>query len=112
MKIAAGILIGRDRHVDLLALIAVLQLGLSGLLFHFGEILKDPVLKKVHVLAEIGFLVLGNVAHFLHQRVHFTRFAVQILLAKLIDAAGVGAAFGFFQEFLPDLIKPAHNFSF
>ena len=112
VKIAADHLLCGDRDIDLLLLIAVLQLRLPGFLFHLCQIFQDPVFEDVDILAEFGFLLLGNAAHFFHQRVHFARLAVQVLLAKFIDAAGVCAALGLFQELLPDLIKPAHSFSF
>ena len=112
MEIAARLFLCGDRYVDLLLLIAALQLGFPCLHFHLLQVLQNPVLEEVYVLAEVGVLLLWNAAHFLHQRVYFARLAVQILLAKLIDAAGVCAAFCLFQEFLPDLFKPVHDDSF
>ena len=112
MKVAARLYFGRDRDIDLLFLIAVLQLRFPSLLFHLVEVVQHPVLEKVYVLTKIGLLFLGNAAHLFHQRIDFAHLAIQILLAKLIDAAGVCAVFGFFQELGPDLFKPVHDISF
>ncbi len=107
MKLAAPDLLAGNRHVDLLPLITPGQLRCPRLLFHLRETLQHPVLERVHALAELRLLLLGDAPHLLHQRVDLADLPVQIRLAQLINTLRIAPALRLLQKLLTDLLKSA-----
>ena len=78
-----------EGHIDLLCLVATIQLCLSRLLFKGGQVLEHPVLQRIDFLSEVRLLLRGNALHEFHESADQAVLPVQELLPELVEGLRV-----------------------
>ena len=89
VEIAARNFRARQRDINLLCLVAVIQLCLSRLLFECGQLFKHPVLQRIHFLAEIRLFLRRYALHLLHESADQAVLPVQKFFPERVQGLGI-----------------------